>query len=184
MTKRHLLILLITMAVCFLLVVCYENNERKNAQIVRFSAEQDIEQNIAEPTTWEIPVMRFTPEEADALLLRLQTEREEAKKAAEEAEKASRYLGRFLCTSYCPCYACSEGYGNMTSTGVRARAGHTIAVDPRVIPYGTWVLINGKAYRAEDCGGGVKGNHIDVYFDTHAESMRWHMGYYDVYLLP
>lgn len=73
----------------------------------------------------------------------------------------------YLLTAYCPCVECSEGYGNMTATGKRAVEGRTIAVDPNVIDYGTTVYIDGKPYIAEDCGGLVKGKHIDIYFDSH-----------------
>ena len=58
-------------------------------------------------------------------------------------------LGVFKITGYCPCYSCSE------------------AVDPRVIPLGTRLLIDGKEYVAEDIGGAVKQKHIDIYFDNH-----------------
>lgn len=83
----------------------------------------------------------------------------------------------FKVTAYCPCYKCSEGYGNNTATGVKARARHTIAVDPKVIKYGTKVVIDGVKYTAEDCGGGVKGRHIDIYFNTHAEVERYGVKY-------
>ena len=54
----------------------------------------------------------------------------------------------------------------ITATGTKVQAGRTIAVDPRVIPYGTRVYIEGIGYRvAEDCGGAVKGKHIDLYVD-------------------
>lgn len=79
----------------------------------------------------------------------------------------------FSITAYCPCYECSEGWGRQTATGKTATAGRTIAVDPKVIPYGTEVLIDGKSYIAEDCGGGIKGNKIDLFFDTHEETVRW-----------
>lgn len=75
----------------------------------------------------------------------------------------------YLLTAYCPCYECSEGYGDMTATGKRAKEGRTIAVDPNVIEYGTTVYIDGRAYIAEDCGGLVKGKHIDIYFDSHSK---------------
>ena len=45
----------------------------------------------------------------------------------------------------------------------KAIEGHTIAVDPTVIPYGTEVKIDGNIYVAEDCGSAVKGNVIDIY---------------------
>ena len=48
--------------------------------------------------------------------------------------------------------------------------GQTIAVDPRVIPYGTKVIIGGQIFTAEDCGGAIQGNHIDIYVNNHAET--------------
>ncbi|MEG0688528.1 MAG: 3D domain-containing protein [Hungatella sp.] len=83
-----------------------------------------------------------------------------------------RSLGIFRTTAYCPCYLCSEGWGRHTSTGAMAVSQHTIAVDPRVIPYGSKVLIDGILYTAEDRGGGVKGNHIDIFFNTHGETRQ------------
>lgn len=79
-------------------------------------------------------------------------------------------LGTFYITGYCPCSECSEGYGTQTATGTVATPNRTIAVDPTVIPYNTEVIIDGKVYVAEDCGGGVKGNHIDIYVENHEET--------------
>ena len=81
-------------------------------------------------------------------------------------------LGFFHTTGYCPCRQCSEGWGRHTSTGTIATSGRTIAVDPRVIPYGSKVMIGGVIYTAEDRGGGVKGNHVDIFFDTHAQTRQ------------
>ena len=83
-----------------------------------------------------------------------------------------RSLGLFRTTAYCPCYKCSEGWGRRTSSGAIARSGHTIAVDPRVIPMGSKVMIGGVIYTAEDRGGGVKGNHIDIFYDTHGQTRQ------------
>lgn len=95
-----------------------------------------------------------------------------AEAAAPKATAAGglRSLGLFRTTGYCPCYQCSEGWGRHTSTGAIAQSGHTIAVDPRIIPYGSKVMINGIVYTAEDRGGGVKGNHIDIFFDSHSQT--------------
>lgn len=84
-----------------------------------------------------------------------------------------RSMGSFRLTGYCSCYQCSEGYGNLTATGGRAAAGRTVAVDPRLIPYGTHLLINGHEYIAEDCGGAIKKQRIDIYFNSHREASNF-----------
>lgn len=89
----------------------------------------------------------------------------------------------YVVTAYCPCSRCSGSYGGITSTGVRAVQGRTIAVDPNVIPYGTHVRFNGNEYVAEDCGGAIKGNHIDLYFDSHAEALEWGKKYCEIEIL-
>ncbi len=87
-------------------------------------------------------------------------------------------LGSFKLTAYCPCEECSEGYGRGTSTGVTATEGRTAAVDPDVVPYGTVIHINGLGdFVAEDCGGGVKGKHIDIYFESHKETVEFGVKY-------
>lgn len=92
-------------------------------------------------------------------------------------------LGIFKTTAYCPCYQCSEGWGRSTSSGAKARARHTVAVDTRVIPMGSRLLINGVEYVAEDIGGGVKGNHIDIFYDTHAETRQHGTRSMEVFLI-
>ena len=55
----------------------------------------------------------------------------------------------------------------ITATGTVPKYG-TIAVDPTVIPYGTKVYIKelDKVFTAEDCGGAIKGNTIDIFMTT------------------
>lgn len=99
--------------------------------------------------------------------------------ASKRKKKAgSVSMGKFKVTAYCPCRKCSDGYGNNTSTGVKAKEGRTIAVDPSVIPYGTKVYIKGSGeFVAEDCGGGIKGKHIDIYFKSHKKAVRFGVKY-------
>jgi 3D (Asp-Asp-Asp) domain-containing protein len=88
--------------------------------------------------------------------------------AAVQAKKIS--MGRFVLTAYCPCEECSEGYGRKCAKpNTYARSEHTVAVDPSVINLGDTLLINGKKYVAEDTGGKVTGEKIDIFFDTHEE---------------
>lgn len=101
-----------------------------------------------------------------------------------EQEEESYYLGTYLLTAYCPCLECSEGYGYMTSTGVIASEGTTIAVDPSIIPYGTHLIIDGHEYIAQDCGGGVNGSHIDIFVESHENTFNdSYNGYHDVWLI-
>ena len=107
---------------------------------------------------------------------RLRIKRQRLKRK-QELEKSS--LGTFLITAYCPCYECSEGYGSKIAwnhAGHRfARPYHTIAVDKNIIPYGTRVKIEGYGdtiFVAEDCGGKVKGMHVDVFKSTHSETIN------------
>ena len=80
-------------------------------------------------------------------------------------------LGEFKLTASCPCMKCCGKTDGITSTGTLAAEGRTIAVDPRVIPYGSSVTIYYEdgtvhTYTAEDCGGGVEENRIDVFFSS------------------
>jgi 3D (Asp-Asp-Asp) domain-containing protein len=57
-------------------------------------------------------------------------------------------------------------YG-ITFSGTTVSEGRTVAVDPKVIPIGWWVYIEGYGFRrAEDKGSGVKGKHIDIYYES------------------
>ena len=64
--------------------------------------------------------------------------------------------------------------GTMTALGTPVRYG-VIAVDPSVIPYRSKVYIKelNKVFVAEDCGGGIKGNIIDIYMPTLSQCYSW-----------
>lgn len=81
-------------------------------------------------------------------------------------------LGEFVITHYCACEKCTVDGDGITATGTKAASGRTIAVDPEVIPYGTTVIIDGKTYIAEDCGGAIKGNRIDIFMNSHEEALK------------
>ncbi len=71
----------------------------------------------------------------------------------------------------------------ITATGLRARKG-IVAVDPRVIPLGTKLFIPGYGEAlAADTGGWIKGNRIDLCFESLEESFRFGRRKIRVYLL-
>lgn len=64
-------------------------------------------------------------------------------------------------------------YG-VTASGTKVQEGRTIAVDTSVIPMGWWVYIEGIGFRrAEDKGSAIKGNKIDVYFDSESYANKF-----------
>lgn len=66
-----------------------------------------------------------------------------------------------------------QGTDNVTATGKEVRAG-IIAVDPDVIPLGTRIEIKNMGFfTAEDTGGKIKGNRIDIYFDSKKEAQEF-----------
>lgn len=93
---------------------------------------------------------------------------------------------KFNATAYTKTDAGCDDY---TATGTKVRIG-TVAVDPRVIPYGTrmFIMSNDGKYiygiaTAEDCGGAIKENRIDLYFDTTAECFQFGRRSCTVYFL-
>lgn len=93
-------------------------------------------------------------------------------------------LGEFKLTAYCTCEKCCGKWADgVTYTGTQATPGRTVAVDPDVIPLGSKVSINGKEYTAEDIGGAVKGNRIDVLFPTHQDALNFGVQYAEVAIL-
>ncbi len=84
----------------------------------------------------------------------------------------------------------TEGHKNKrTARGTIARVG-AIAVDPRVIPLGTRVYIEipgGKWFYGyavcEDTGGAIKGNIIDLFFNTESECLKFGRRKAIVYIL-
>lgn len=110
--------------------------------------------------------------------------REVVEPATEETTEEVIDLGEFRITAYCSCSVCCGQWADgITYTGTVATEGRTIAVDPDVIPLGSVVEINGAEYVAEDIGGAIKGNHIDLYFSDHNDALVWGVQDLEVYLV-
>ena len=67
----------------------------------------------------------------------------------------------------------------LTYTGTTVHVG-TVAVDPRYIPYGTrmFIIASDGSYvygvaEAEDCGGDIKGDRVDLYLPTFDECIQF-----------
>lgn len=79
-----------------------------------------------------------------------------------------------VATGYDGCYECNKPYyGYPAYIGVPLQRG-IVAVDPRVIPMGTRLYVEGYGYAlAGDQGNAIKGNRIDLFFDSHQEASNY-----------
>lgn len=91
-------------------------------------------------------------------------------------------------TGYCSCYQCcgknpgDYGYG-ITASGLPQGVG-VVGVDPRYIPYGTKMYVEGYGYAvAGDTGGAIIPNHLDLGFETHDDAIVWALRNSWVYFL-
>lgn len=97
-------------------------------------------------------------------------------------------------TGYCKCVKCCGKWTNYpTKSGIWPEEGITMAVDPKVIPLGREVYIEGVGIRtAQDTGSAIKGRRIDLYFKHHEDALRWGrqrrkvitQEYIETYVLP
>ena len=105
----------------------------------------------------------------------------EEKKKAEENSKG-RLLGTFKCTYYTG--AADEG-GNITALGTPVTPWYTVAVDPRVIPLGSKIRIEGYdgIFYCADTGSAIKGSILDIAVGSKSEASNLGVQYHKVYLV-
>lgn len=157
------LIFLTTIIIIMLSIVVWASNQKPNIQEIQ----QPVQEVVI--TTPETIVVLETDVDLDA--------------TPEKTEWKS--LGIFTTSAYCKedyPHICNDGNSHTTALGTTPTVGRTIAVDPSVIPYGTEVMINNHVYIAEDCGGAIKGNRIDILYETHNEAYCHGMQQVEVFI--
>lgn len=88
-------------------------------------------------------------------------------------------------TAYCPCVICCDEYSaehpnnigtdfvQLTASGTVPATSRTIAVDPNVIPIGSYVMIGNAVYVAEDTGSFIDGSDIDIFMSSHERARQF-----------
>jgi 3D (Asp-Asp-Asp) domain-containing protein len=105
---------------------------------------------------------------------------EKADVKAKRRPASRRALGRFRMTAYTR-YRRSSG---RTASGTRPSHERTVAVDPRVIPLGTKIEIEGVGVRiAEDTGRLIKGRKLDVFLPSVQACTRFGVRSRKVYII-
>jgi 3D (Asp-Asp-Asp) domain-containing protein len=86
-------------------------------------------------------------------------------------------------TAYAPGAADNGKWGNKTYVGTTVQKG-VAAVDPRVIPMGTKLWVEGYGYAiAEDQGSAIKGNRVDLAFNDYKTAQNYGIQNVKVYVL-
>ena len=94
-------------------------------------------------------------------------------------------LGEFEITFYSPQeLGAKNRFDLKTSIGRIPKQGRTVAVDPKIIPYGSIIYIKNQGYFiAEDCGGKIKGNRLDIFVNDYKVAVKSGRIKAEVYLL-
>ena len=98
--------------------------------------------------------------------------------------RATAYTADYASTGKSP----GDPAFGITASGTVARRNNgdysSVAVDPRVIPLGTKLYIEGYGYAiAEDTGGAIKGNRLDLFFNSNSEVDNWGVRWVNVYVI-
>ena len=99
----------------------------------------------------------------------------ESRPAVKKESKPAQSSGRTLKVEATGYSTKQPGLSTHTFMGIDLRVNsRVIAVDPSVIPLGSMVEVEGMGvYIAGDTGGAIKGNIIDIHFNTVAEALQW-----------
>lgn len=180
LTKRELATLIGVVLYAFVLIGGYSIIVHKTTEAATWERKYNTAKEIEERAV-ELLGAKVRELDEYKAMVELDKQMEEAAEAQAmanyEALGQYRYIGECRITHYC-CESkgnpniCGTGTG-LTATGVPVAPG-MVAVDPKVIPLGSTVIINGIPYLAADTG--VSGNAIDIAVPTHDEAME--MGTY------
>ena len=83
-------------------------------------------------------------------------------------------------TGYSPdARSCGDSADGLTATlhSVDTNGHRLVAADPRMLPYGSMVSVDGydsgQIVPVLDCGGAIKGRRLDLLFPTHEQARKW-----------
>lgn len=135
---------------------------------IKYKNEQEIERTLLSEVITKQPVDKI-----------VQVQNNVTSRTSATTRNSGTSTAIYKVTGYCACVKCCGKTNGITASGTKATAGKTVAASAQ-FSFGTKLLINGTTYTVEDRGGAIKGNKIDVYFNTHAEALQWGVKYLPV----
>lgn len=132
-------------------------------------------------STVEVLDVKITKQPKDQIVV--SSQRQELASRGGYGHRGGRVM-RMMATAYDPGpRSCGPRCTGRTANGMKAQKG-VVAVDPRVIPLGTKLYVEGYGYCiAADTGGAIKGNKIDLCFNTYGEAIRFGRRWVNVEIL-
>ena len=145
-----------------------ENGVKQVTYKIKYKNDQEIEKTVLSEVIIKEPVDKI-----------VQVQKNVTSRGSSTSRNQSSGATIYKVTAYCACMKCCGKTNGITASGTQATAGRTIATDSK-FAFGTKLSINGTTYIVEDRGGAIKGNKIDMYFNTHAEALAWGVKYLPV----
>jgi 3D (Asp-Asp-Asp) domain-containing protein len=92
-------------------------------------------------------------------------------------------------TAYCPCRRCCGRYADgITACGHKIQPGDCFVAADKRFPFGTEITVpgynSGSRVKVLDRGGAIRGNRLDVFFNSHSKALKWGVKYLDVKVRP
>lgn len=92
---------------------------------------------------------------------------------------------RMRVTAYCACRRCCGKFADgITASGHKIRRGDTFVAADKRYSFGTEMIVadynKGKPIKVLDRGGAIRGNKLDVFFNSHRKARKWGVKYIDV----
>ena len=145
-----------------------ENGIKQVTYKIKYKNNEELERTVLSETVIKEPVDKI-----------VQVQKNVTSRSSSTSRGSSSGTTLYKVTAYCACKKCCGKTNGITASGTKATAGRTIATDGK-FAFGTKLSINGTTYVVEDRGGAIKGNKIDMYFDSHAEALAWGVKYLPV----
>jgi len=92
---------------------------------------------------------------------------------------------RMRVTGYCPCSQCCGSFSDgITANNHHIQPGDTFVAADKSYQFGTEMVIPGynsdRSVQVMDRGGAIKGNRLDLFFQTHQQALQWGVQHLDV----
>lgn len=102
-----------------------------------------------------------------------------------QEDKESWHVVRMRVTGYCSCPKCCGKFSDgRTASNHRIRKGDVFVAADKRYRFDTEMIIPGyntdRSVSVQDRGRVIKGNRLDLYFDTHQQAKKWGVKYLNV----